>query len=98
MHCIYETAVKVYVCTDIFEKSALLHNKSSTQTFYQFIQCKFFHHAGFVPYEERTPEEGCEEVLRDLEKGAATEAAGETGENTEKEAPETAKERSEEKE
>ena len=34
------------------------------------------HHAGFVPYEERTPEEGCEEVLRDLEKGAATEAAG----------------------
>ena len=56
------------------------------------------HHAGFVPYEERTPEEGCEEVLRDLEKGAATEAAGETGENTEKEAPEAAKERSEEKE
>lgn len=56
------------------------------------------HHAGFVPYEERTPEEGCEEVLRDLEKGAATEAAGETGENTEKEAPEVAKERSEEKE
>ena len=56
------------------------------------------HHAGFVPYEERTPEEGCEEVLRDLKKGAATEAAGETGENTEKEAPEAAKERSEEKE
>ena len=56
------------------------------------------HHAGFVPYEERTPEEGCEEVLRDLEKGAATEAAGETGENTEKEAPEAVKERSEEKE
>ena len=56
------------------------------------------HHAGFVPYEERTPEEGCEEVLRDLEKGVATEAAGETGENTEKEAPEAAKERSEEKE
>ena len=47
---------------------------------------------------KETPEEGCEEVLRDLEKGAATEAAGETGENTEKEAPEAAKERSEEKE
>ena len=47
-HSIYETAVKVYVCTDIFEKSALLHNKSSTQTFYQFIQCKFFHHALFL--------------------------------------------------
>ena len=53
------------------------------------------HHAGFVPYEERTPEEGCEEVLRDLEKESAAE---ETGENTEKETPENKKERPEEKE
>ena len=44
------------------------------------------HHANFVPFDERTPEEGCEEVLRDLEKESA-EQQEEQAEITEKEAP-----------
>ena len=44
-HSIYETAVKVYVCADIFEKSSLFHDQSSGKAFYEFIEGKFLHHA-----------------------------------------------------
>lgn len=44
------------------------------------------HHANFVPFDERASEEGCEEVLRDLEKESA-EQQEEQAETIEKEAP-----------
>ena len=38
------------------------------------------HHTDFVPFEERESEEGCEEVLRDLEREVEAEAQGEINE------------------
>ena len=54
------------------------------------------HHANFVPFEEREPEEGCEEVLRDLEK-ESPEQPEEQAETIEKEAPQDSTECPEEK-
>ena len=54
------------------------------------------HHANFVPFEEREPEEGCEEVLRDLEK-ESPEQPEEQAETIEKEAPQDSKKCPEEK-
>lgn len=54
------------------------------------------HHANFVPFEEREPEEGCEEVLRDLEK-KSPEQPEEQAETIEKEAPQDSTECPEEK-
>ena len=51
------------------------------------------HHANFVPFDERAPEEGCEEVLRDLGK----ESADQQEETIEKEAPQDSKKCPEEK-
>ena len=54
------------------------------------------HHANFVPFDERVSEEGCEEVLRDLEKESA-EQQEEQAETIEKEAPQDSKKCPEEK-
>ena len=54
------------------------------------------HHANFVRFEEREPEEGCEEVLRDLEK-KSPEQPEEQAETIEKEAPQDSTECPEEK-
>lgn len=54
------------------------------------------HHANFVPFDERASEEGCEEVLRDLEKESADQQE-EQAEITEKEAPQDSKKCPEEK-
>ena len=48
------------------------------------------HHASFVPFDERAPEEGCEEVLRELEKEEAGQPE-EKAETIEKEAPQDSK-------
>ena len=54
------------------------------------------HHASFVPFDERAPEEGCEEVLRELEKEEAGQPE-EKAETIEKEAPQDSKKCPEEK-
>ena len=54
------------------------------------------HHANFVPFDERASEEGCEEVLRDLEK-ESPEQPEEQAETIEKEAPQDSTECPEEK-
>ena len=54
------------------------------------------HHASFVPFDERAPEEGCEEVLRELEKEEAGQPE-EKAETIEKEAPQDSTECPEEK-
>ena len=54
------------------------------------------HHSSFVPFDERAPEEGCEEVLRELEKEEAGQPE-EKAETIEKEAPQDSKKCPEEK-
>ena len=56
------------------------------------------HHAEFIPFDERESEEGCEEVLKDLEKGSEAESETEAqGEINEKEAQPKEEARPEEK-
>ena len=54
------------------------------------------HHSSFVPFDERASEEGCEEVLRELEKEEAGQPE-EKAETIEKEAPQDSKKCPEEK-
>ena len=69
---------------------------AQTQTFTRPAYKYVGHHANFVPFEEREPEEGCEEVLWDLEK-ESPEQPEEQAETIEKEAPQDSTECPEEK-